>query len=285
MAIAHSEKIKALVFLTVTIALATTIVLVLVGTNWMEEKDTYYIDFTEVKGIAPGSPVRFNGVAIGKVLRIKPVTDIQNQNQTRVTVEVQKNTIIKGDSVARLELDSPIVGSRFIQITPGTAEAEVIKPNTQGNIIKSERTMFDTIFMQAAEISSRSSVLISNVNNIFSPENAHALSSILVQFDTFLKNDATNATAEFRQTLADVRTAINAAQIKDTMTDMRGTLIAVQRAVDSANEMMSQNQTTVNDTLNSIRAATDSLNELLINLNRHPLIRGKGEKTKEWMNE
>jgi len=282
MAIARSDKIKALVFLSVTITLATTIILVLVGTDWMKEMDTYYIDFTEVKGIAPGSPVRYNGVAIGKVLRIKSLTNI---NKARVTVEVQQNTIIKHDSVARLELDSPIVGSRFIQITPGTAEAEVIEPNTQKNIIKSERSMFDTIYMQAAEISSRSAVLISNVNNVFSPDNAQVISSILVEFDRFLKNDATNATTEFRQTLADVRAAIGAVQISNTVADMRATMLTIQRVASSANDMMSQNQTAVNDALNSIRAATDSLNELLINLNRHPLIRGKGEKTKEWMNE
>ncbi|MCX7004581.1 MAG: MlaD family protein [bacterium] len=282
MAIAHSDKVKAIVFLVVTISLFITLILVLVGSDWMEKTDSYYIDFNEIKGIAPGSQVRYNGVAIGKVKRIRSLSNI---SKARVTVEVQQNIPIKNDSTATLGMDSLIVGNRFIQITPGSPGAVVIKPNDQSYIIRGERSMLDNMFLQAAEISSRSSVLISNVNNIFSPENSRAISSILLQFDSILKHDATNATAEFRQTLADVRIAINAAQIKDTMADMRGTLISVRRAVDSANDMMSQNQTTVNDTLNSIRAATDSLNELLINLNRHPLIRGKGEKTKEWINE
>jgi phospholipid/cholesterol/gamma-HCH transport system substrate-binding protein len=287
MAIAHSDKIKALVFLTVTIALATTIVLVLVGTNWMKKKDTYYIDFTEVKGITAGSPVRYNGVTIGTVKRIKWLSNLY---QSRVTVEVQQNTIIKHDSVARLELDSPIVGSRFIQITPGTADSKKIEPNTQANIIKSERSTFDTIYMQAAEISSRSSVLISNFNNVFSPENARSFSSILDQVNKFIKENSTNATDvlfDFRTTLAAVRTAMEAAKIDATMTEVRTTLIAVQQAVASANEMMAQNQKSVNDTLVNMRAATDTLNELLINLNRQPalLLRGKGQEKKEWMDE
>jgi len=286
MAIAHSDKIKALVFLTVTIALATTIVLFLAGTNLIEEKDNYYIDFTEVKSIMPGSPVRYSGVSIGKVLRIKPLTN--TYKFMRVTIEVKPNIIIKQDSIARLELDSPMAGTRFIQITPGSDASARIMPNLQApseNIIKSERTMLDNVFVQVAEIASRSSVLISNVNIFFSPKNSRAISSILMQFDRFLKSDATNATAEFRQTIADVRRAIADAQISTNMAEVRSTLVAVKLAVASANEMMSQNQTVVNDTLNSIRAATDSLNELLINLNHHPLIRGKTEKNKEWNNE
>lgn len=287
MAIARSDKIKALVFLTFTVALFATVVLVIIGTDWMKEMDSYYIDFDQIKGIGNGSPVRYNGVHIGRVKRIKW---LPNLGQTRVTIEVSKNTIIKSDSVATLDIDSLIVGNRFIQITPGSSTATRIEPNTQANIIRGERSSWDTMYMQAADISSRSAVLISNVNNVFSPDNALLFSSILGQIDTFLKENSTNATEvmlEFRKTLAEVRTAVNAARVDATMAEVRATLVAVQRAVASANELMAQNQKSVSDTLNNMRAATDTLNELLLNLNRQPalLIRGKGQETKEWMNE
>jgi ABC-type transporter Mla subunit MlaD len=287
MAIARSDKIKALVFLTFTAALFTTVVLVIVGTEWMKKMDSYYIDFDQIKGIGNGSPVRCNGVHIGKVKRIRW---LPNLGRTRVTIEVNKGTEIPCDSYATLEVDSFIVGNRFIQITPGSPNATQIEPNTQANIIRGTRSSFDTMYMQAADISSRSAVLISNINNVFSPDNAQLFSSILGQIDLFLKENSTNATEvmlEFRKTLADVRSAINAARIDATMAEVRTTLVTLQRAVASANEMMAQNQKSVNDTLNNMRAATDTLNELLLNLNRQPalLIRGKGQETKEWMNE
>jgi phospholipid/cholesterol/gamma-HCH transport system substrate-binding protein len=277
------------VFLVVTLGLFTTLILVVAGTEWLKAKDLYYIDFVEsVKGLSNGSTVRYNGVPVGKVKRIKPLSD----GTTRITVELTERMPIKTDSEAICELDSLIVGNRSILITPGSSRAETVPPGIQAPqyIIRGKPSTFDMMYGRAAEISAQSAVLISNVNTVFSPENARIFSSILLQIDTFLHENSTNAAQtleDFRRTLDTVRLAIDAARIDATMTQVRNTLAQFDEAVGSATDMMAQNQRAISDTLNNLRVATDSLGELLDKLNRQPglLIRGRGETKKEWMHE
>ena len=66
MAISSSDKIKAIIFLIVSALLMVVIIFSLVGTQWMKQKDHYYIEFSEsLGGLSTGSSVRFHGIKVG----------------------------------------------------------------------------------------------------------------------------------------------------------------------------------------------------------------------------
>jgi phospholipid/cholesterol/gamma-HCH transport system substrate-binding protein len=311
MAIRRSEKIKAAIFLVVTTVLFTGMMLTLVGTEWMQKQDRYFIKFIEeVQGIGVGSPVKFHGVPIGKVKHIQ----LQADMTTVVEVAMPRDTVIKRDSIARLKLESPIVGNFSINISAGSAIADRLPPNKPKVFVGTELSEIEQIKRKLWQLTTQTSETLSNMNMIFTLENAEGFASILQQIDAFLSSNTTEITTTvqtFRDTLVSVDDAITGADVDKTMLQLRDTLLSIDRAIIdadvsatmvqlrstldgleaailSANSLLVQNQREINDTLSNLRSATDSLTELLEKVNRQPalLLRGSREPQDEmWGNE
>ena len=265
MAIQRSDKIKAVFFILVTTTLFATLIITLVGTQWMKKQDKYYVDFGEaVKGLKIGSLVRYHGEEVGKIINIKfdPASA-----QTKVTMDIVPNTMIKEDSIATIEVDSFIIGSKSIMITPGTASSPLLKSNDPKVLIESAESSFQKFSSQIVDISQQAGVLIDNINTIFTPGNAQSVSSILCQVDSFM---ITNSTL-----------------FVETVDKFRLSLIQFDAVVNTANNLMQQNQDNINITINNLRIATDNLNEFLDKVNRQPalLIRGAKPEKENWNNE
>ncbi len=262
MAISRSDKFKAALFLLVTLGLFIAMVLALVGTSWMREQNNYYIEFKEsVRGLKPGSPVRYYGEEIGKVKLIKYQSD---DRVAKVTIEVNPLIDIKIDSKATLEIDSLIIGNRFIEIMPGTINADSLPPNDPKHLIESAASNFQKFQANLQNLSADLPAVINNINRVFSEENAASLSSILYQVDSFM---STNSIA-FTQTMA----------------EFRGTLAIMNEALQSANNMILQNQRTIAQTIQNLQKTTYTLNELLDKVNRQPavLLHGTSNKENPW---
>jgi len=265
MAIQRSDKIKAVFFILVTTTLFATLIITLVGTQWMKKQDKYYVDFGEaVKGLKIGSLVRYHGEEVGKIIDIKfdPTSA-----QTKVTMDIVPHTMIKEDSIATIEVDSFIIGTKSIMITPGTASSPLLKPNNPKVMIKSAESSFQKFSSQIVDISQQAGVLIDNINNVFTPENAQSVSSILYHIDSVM--------------------ITNSPLFVETLDKFRLSLIQLDAAVNTANNLMQQNQDNVSITINNLRIATDNLNEFLDKVNRQPalLIRGAKPEKENWNNE
>ncbi|RLD09591.1 MAG: hypothetical protein DRI44_08140 [Chlamydiae bacterium] len=265
MAIRRSDKIKAVFFIFVTTTLFATLIITLVGTQWMKKQDKYYVEFDEaVKGLKIGSLVRYHGEEVGKVVDIKfdPTSA-----RTKISMDIAPHTMIKEDSIATIEVDSFIIGSKSIMITPGSANSPLLKPNDPNILIESAKSSFQKFSSQIVDISQQAGVLIDNINSVFTPENAQSVSSILCQIDIFM--------------------ATNSALFVKTVDKFRLSLIELDKTVNAANNLMRQNQNNINITINNLRIATDSLNEFLDKINRQPalLIRGAKQEKENWNNE
>ncbi|MCX7846963.1 MAG: MlaD family protein [bacterium] len=292
MGIERSDKVKAALFLLVTVLLFTGLVIGLIGTAWLQPKDHYYVDFDiPVKGLNSGSAVRLNGVPVGKVVRFGKAP---NGRTTRVTIAVARGTAIHEDSVATLELESLIVGNRAINISLGSPSARRLQPNNQNprNIIRGTQSDFDVMASTVVDIARMTTGLIQNINNIFSPENAAQLSSILTQLNQFMATNSTVVPAtleKFGSMMDTTQVKIAQLQIEELQNELRATLAMINEATRTANETVTQNQRAINDTLNNIRSVTDALRELIERLNRQPgiLVRGarEREREKEWSDE
>jgi len=245
--------------------LFATLIITLIGTQWMKKQDKYYVEFGEaVKGLKIGSLVRYHGEEVGKIIDIKfdPASV-----QTKVTMDIVPHTMIKEDSIATIEVDSFIIGSKSIMITPGTASSPLLKPNEPKVLIENAESSFQKFSSQIVDISQQAGILIDNINTIFTPENASSVSSILCQVDCFMLT--------------------NSLLFVETVDKFRLSLIQLDTAVNTANNLMQQNQDNVSITINNLRIATDNLNEFLDKVNRQPalLIRGAKPEKENWNNE
>ena len=177
MAISSSDKIKAIIFLIVSALLMLVIIFSLVGTQWMKQKDHYYIEFSEsLGGLSTGSSVRFHGIKVGKVVRMN--IDLQNQ-MGLIEVEVTKNTPVKTDSIATIEVESFVTGTRYVQITPGSVGADLLTPNDPDVKIPCFKSGFQKFAGNVVNLGSQAPMLVTNITAMFSQGNAQAVSEIV----------------------------------------------------------------------------------------------------------
>ena len=177
MAISSSDKIKAIIFLIVSALLMVVIIFSLVGTQWMKQKDHYYIEFSEsLGGLSTGSSVRFHGIKVGKVVRMN--IDLQNQ-MGLIEVEVTKNTPVKTDSIATIEVESFVTGTRYVQITPGSVGSDLLTPNDPDVKIPCFKSGFQKFAGNVVNLGSQAPMLVTNITAMFSQGNAQAVSEIV----------------------------------------------------------------------------------------------------------
>ncbi len=78
-----------------------------------------------VTGLREGSAVRYSGVRVGEVITVD--LDPDRPTAIRVTIEVQKRTPVRADSLATLELEG-LTGGRYVQLSGGSPEEPPLMP-------------------------------------------------------------------------------------------------------------------------------------------------------------
>ena len=293
MAISSSDKVKAIIFLVVSALLMVAIILSLVGTQWMKQKDHYFIEFSEsLGGLSTGSSVRFHGIKVGKVVKMN--IDLQNQ-MGLIEVEVVKNTPVKTDSIATIEVESFVTGTRYVQITPGSVGADLLEPNDPnvkiaclksgfqkfaGNIVNlgsqapalatNLTAMFSQPNAQAVSeiVQKQVPVLLEHVNAFFASQNALMISSILVRVDNLIATNSANissAIAGFNTTM----TAVNS-MVEENREVTRELLKNLSSASKTADGLLSENRLLISNILIKTDTSLDELKEI-IGESRQPL--------------
>ena len=293
MAISSSDKIKAIIFLIVSALLMVVIILSLVGTQWMKQKDHYYIEFSEsLGGLSTGSSVRFHGIKVGKVVRMN--IDLQNQ-MGLIEVEVTKNTPVKTDSIATIEVESFVTGTRYVQITPGSVGTDLLPPNDPdvkipcfksgfqkfaGNVVNlgsqapmlvtNITAMFSQGNAQAVSeiVQNQVPVLLDHVNAFFASQNAMMVSSILVRVDALIatnSHDLTMAIQGFNSTMAAVNTIVE--ENREVTRQLLNNLNSASKTADS---LLNENRSLISNIFVKTGSSLDEIREIMEE-NREPL--------------
>jgi phospholipid/cholesterol/gamma-HCH transport system substrate-binding protein len=207
----------------------------------------YDIYFTgSVTGLNEGAPVRYNGVQIGRVDRIS--LDPENVERVRVTLEIDRPTVIKKDAYASLELQG-ITGYAFVQISGGTRDSPMLErgEGERYPVIASTPSRLEKVFQNAPELLDRALLVADRLAAVLDDKNRDALTATL--------QNVQNATAalggqgdNFNGIL------IEAAQ---TMQELRKTLASINRLSDGLNTTLVAKDGAM-DKLNSALTTADS---------------------------
>ena len=261
MAISSSDKIKAIIFLIVSALLMVVIIFSLVGTQWMKQKDHYFIEFTDsLGGLSTGSSVRFHGIKVGKVVKMN--IDIQNQ-MGFIEVEVTKNTPVKTDSIATIEVESFVTGTRYVQITPGSVGSDLLTPNDPDVKIPCFKSGFQKFAGNVVNLGSQAPMLVTNITAMFSQGNARAVSEI-VQNQVPVLLDHVNAFFASQNALmvssilvrVDSLIATNSHDLTMAIQGFNSTMAAV-------NNMVEENREVTRELLNNLNSASKTADSLL----------------------
>jgi phospholipid/cholesterol/gamma-HCH transport system substrate-binding protein len=78
-------------------------------------------------GVQPGAPVRFGGLAVGKVTRVR--VDPANSTRIEIAIAVNKDAPLKTDSVAKITTLGPLTDN-YIEISTGSEHAAPAPPGS-----------------------------------------------------------------------------------------------------------------------------------------------------------
>lgn len=138
--------------------------------------ETYAITFQgSVSGLQNGSKVLYRGVPIGHVADIS--IDTTNPELILVLADIKKNTPIKEDTIAELEMVG-VTGLSQVQLTGGTTNSPKLakKAGNPYPVIAAVPSKFERIFSATPQILYR-------INELLSQENLRHVSHILTNLD------------------------------------------------------------------------------------------------------
>lgn len=104
----------------VALLILLTLIYLLTGGTLFQPKATVYMYVPDATGLTKGSPVRVDGIGVGKVSSVDLSGSQQPKREVKVTITVERERLasIPVDSFAQLSTDTPI-GDKFVDITSG----------------------------------------------------------------------------------------------------------------------------------------------------------------------
>ncbi|MCA9055918.1 MAG: MCE family protein [Planctomycetaceae bacterium] len=266
------QKLQFRVGLFVLASLAVTAVLIVrfgdVKKYW-QESYALAIQFDEAPGIAPGTPVRMNGILIG---RTRKVLLDDAEPGVLVVVDIEADRKLRTDSAPMIIRS--VFGDATIEFSPGSS-TDYIPPNMklQGKAPQDPLETVRRMEIQVTETleafrttSDEWKTVGSNVNALMETERGH-LSEVIektaVALDDFAKtmHSAQAMLAETRQLVADpemqAHLKATIATLPELVQETRQTIAAARLSVEQAGLSLNK----VNANLDQVQAATAPLAE------------------------
>ncbi|MEO6080958.1 MAG: MlaD family protein [Steroidobacteraceae bacterium] len=144
--------------------------------NSLKPHEIYFVG--SVTGLSEGGSVRYMGVEVGKVTRIK--LDTRSAERVQVIAEIDEATPISDRTTAELSLLG-ITGLLYIDLRQNTKGKEILPPvpSERYPVINTMRSTFDTFLDSLPEIAASAAVLTERAQLIFSQENTAALADMV----------------------------------------------------------------------------------------------------------
>jgi phospholipid/cholesterol/gamma-HCH transport system substrate-binding protein len=167
----HEQKIRLGIFLLVMTIVFVSVTWFFVVPKLREPGDLFFIDFrdTSVHGLFVGSPIKYRGVEVGKVIRIEVNPD--DLDSVKVHARIRKVLTVKKDMTATL-VYMGLTGQKYVEISGGTRESETVEPH---GLIATSRGLGE----KAEDIVSNIEEAVKSINALLAPENLEKFSRIL----------------------------------------------------------------------------------------------------------
>lgn len=144
-----------------------------------EDVKRYTIYFDEsVLGLNIDSPVKYRGISVGKVTKLK--INEENTEQVEVLISILKSTPIKEDTVAKLTAQG-ITGLSYINLSMGSDKGENLraKRGEKYPVIKTVPSFFENFETSLGSVSSKLSTTLSKTEKLLNDENQKQVSLLL----------------------------------------------------------------------------------------------------------
>jgi phospholipid/cholesterol/gamma-HCH transport system substrate-binding protein len=266
-----------------------------------QEFSRYDIRFAgSVTGLQVEGTVRYRGIQVGRVIDIR--IDPENIELVRVTIEVDRATPVRVDTVASLELQG-ITGVSYVLLSGGL-QASAPLPQTMDEpypVIRSVPSKLEQLFQGAPDLIIAANRLVDRVTLLFDDKNVQAIAEVLdnvrnvtgslgqerESFHALLTNGAAAAdqirtmSAEVEGLAHDLRGSVGklsdrtdktVADLEKTSTELRKTAQAFTGVANQVSAILKENRAPIRDfSSNGLYELTQMVTEarqLVANLTR-----------------
>lgn len=189
----------------------------------------YIIYFDEsVLGLNIDAPVKYRGINVGKVtrLRINP----KNSEQVEVLISIEKTTPIKSTTIAKLTSQG-ITGLSYINLSLGDNNAPCLeaKEGEEYPVIKTAPSFFERFEQSLDNVSSKLAKTLTKTDELLSPQNQAELSRILRHTANFMEQMEKLASDE---AIADLHRTLQSLESSSRKVD--ATLPKIERFVENS---------------------------------------------------
>lgn len=174
----RAQKVRLALFLLFSGALLVLFVFLLAGLQFLEKRDSYYIEFKDISvgGLNIGSQVKYMGLRVGKVEEVR----ISREDVTTVLVEISVDpqllpNAIRADTRASMA-NQGITGLKYIELVAGTQDAPVLPP---GSRIQPNESFLSTIDERAEVLTAKVEQVLNNLISLTSEQNTAHLTGTL----------------------------------------------------------------------------------------------------------
>jgi phospholipid/cholesterol/gamma-HCH transport system substrate-binding protein len=170
-----------------------------------------------VSGLTAGSPVRYLGVDVGRVVRI--MLDPQQRKTVQVIVDIDSTAPIDDRTRASLSLQG-VTGLLFIDLEqdPKAESTGVLAQGQRYPMIRSRRSDFDVLLSNLPALTTHLVELANHFNEIFSDENVRGLKATLENVRVASER-LPDTVREAQQLLVEVRRTTQ--EVQGTVTELR----------------------------------------------------------------
>jgi len=143
----------------------------------------YDILFDSVAGLGQASAVSYNGVNVGQVLSID--LDTEDPALVRVRIEIDANTPVRSDTVARLE-SQVVTGVSFVALEGGRADSEPLVAGLSAEVpvIASRPSLVQGLMTDAPDLLSEAILLMRDIRAFTAQDTRDAIASILANVES-----------------------------------------------------------------------------------------------------
>jgi phospholipid/cholesterol/gamma-HCH transport system substrate-binding protein len=185
-------------------------------------------------GLSAGSPVRVNGVQLGRVAEV--ALDPNAPTRVRVIMDVDSHAPIRSDSVATLEIQS-LAGTTAIEISAGTKDAPPIEL-TDGHrypVVWSRESNLSQIVGAVPNLLLKITALADSLQEVVNERNRQALSDTLDNL-----SQLTAVAAEHREDIAHLleNSAADARDLNKVIANLNDMSKKLDQVADNANTAM-----------------------------------------------
>jgi phospholipid/cholesterol/gamma-HCH transport system substrate-binding protein len=212
-----------------------------------------------VSGLTQGGSVRYLGVDVGRVVRIR--LDQRAADRVMVVVDIDSTTPVSPRTLAQLSLQG-VTGLLYIDLLQESTTGSKLRVLTgvasqQYPVIRSARSNFDSFLSSLPELTTRAAEITERVNLLMSDKNIAAVDNLVGNLDkagstlpaavsnaSELVNELRAATAESRVVIADMQQATRSAApgLAAAMEKLRTASDNMARASGRLDELIADNR-------------------------------------------